>query len=125
MAALRMKSALAAADVMAAGSAFLDEPKSLEELQRASVERKRGYDIHHIVEKSSALADGFTPAQTEAPENPVLIPTLKHWRLTAWFATKSDDFGGVSPREYLRGKSWDERKTLGLSVLIKEEILKP
>jgi hypothetical protein len=106
-------------------SAFLDEPKSLQELQRAVIERKRGYDIQHIVEKTPALADGFTRAQTEAPENLALVPTLKHWRLTAWFATKNDDFGGVSPREYLRGKSWDERKRLGLSALIKEGILKP
>ena len=59
-------------------------------------------------------ADGFSRAQTEAPENLVRIPRLKHWRITAWFAAKNDDYGGLSPRDYLRGKSWNERWQVGL-----------
>jgi hypothetical protein len=47
----------------------------------------------------------------------VLIPTLKHWQLNGWYATKNDDFGDLSPRDYLKGKSWDERQRVGLMGL--------
>ena len=104
--------------------AYLDGPKSLAELQQAAPEPKKGYDVHHIVEKTPALADGFSRMQTEAPENLVRIPTLRHWRVTAWFAAKNDDYGGLSPRDYLRGKSWNERWQVGLIGLIKAGVLK-
>jgi hypothetical protein len=38
---------------------YRDEPKTLEELQRAVSTPKRGYDVHHIVEQTSAEQDGF------------------------------------------------------------------
>ncbi len=106
-------------------SAFLDGPKSLEELQSAVSEPKKGYDIHHIVEKTPALADGFSRLQTELPENLVRIPTLKHWRVTGWFAKPNATYGDLSPREYLRGKSWAERYRVGLDALIDAGVLQP
>ena len=33
------------------------------------------------------------------------IPTLKHWEINAWYSTPNEDFNGLSPRDYLRGKS--------------------
>ncbi len=105
--------------------AYLDEPKPLDELQRAASERKTGYDIHHIVEKTPALADGFSWEPVDGPENLVRVPTLQHWRIAAWFATKNDDYGGLSPRDYLRGKSWDERRQVGLVGMTKAGVLKP
>jgi hypothetical protein len=37
---------------------YLDAPKSLAELQDGVWASKAGYDVHHVVERASALADG-------------------------------------------------------------------
>jgi hypothetical protein len=55
----------------------------------------------------------------------VRVPTLKHWEITGWYMTKNKDFGGVSPRDYLRGKSWDEKVRVGRDALIRYKVLKP
>jgi hypothetical protein len=59
------------------------------------------------------------------PDNLVRIPALKHRDITSWFQTKNDDFGGLSPREYLRGKAWEERRQFGLKALVDAGVLKP
>jgi hypothetical protein len=58
-------------------------------------------------------------------DNLVRIPTLKHWQINAWYQRKNPDFGYVSPRDYLRRKDWDERRRIGLYVLIKFGVLSP
>lgn len=105
--------------------AYLDNPRTLEELRRTATEPKKGYDIHHIVEKTPALADGYSRTQTEAPDNLVCIPTLQHWRVTGWFAKPNAAYNGLSPRAYLRGESWAERYRVGLEALVEFEVLKP
>jgi hypothetical protein len=102
-----------------------DSPRSLEELQRAVSDPRPGYDIHHIVEKSSATEDGYPSRMIDAPENLVRIPTWKHWAINSWYQTKNKAYGEMSPRDYLRGKSWDERLRVGHSALIKFGVLKP
>jgi hypothetical protein len=37
----------------------------------------------------------------------------------------NDAYGGVSPREYLRGKDWEERRKVGLDALIDAGVLEP
>lgn len=61
----------------------------------------------------------------DAPENKVRIPTLKHWQITSWYMTKNEDFGVLSPRAYLRGKTWDEKMAVGRRALIEAGVLKP
>lgn len=56
--------------------AYLDGPKTLEELHRAVSKPKAGYDIHHIVEKAPAAQDGYSANMIEAPGNLVRITTL-------------------------------------------------
>ena len=68
--------------------ADFDPPQTLEELQEAAL--------------------------VNSPDNQVLVPTLKHWQLNAWYRTESDDFDGMSPRDSVRGKSWQERQRVGL-----------
>ena len=96
----------------------LDGPKSLEELQRAAEEPAEGYQIHHIVEQASARADGFSVQQIESPDNKVLVPTLKHRDISGWYSMPNDNFGKLSPRDYLRGKDWDTRRKVGIGALI-------
>ncbi len=103
----------------------LDNPKSLEELQRAINEPAPGYQIHHIVEQQAAADDGYSQEKINSPDNLVRIPTMKHREITGWYMTPSDLFNGLSPREYLRGKSWDTRRKVGIDALIDAGVLKP
>ena len=97
--------------------AYLDPPKSLGELREAALNPKKGYDVHHIVEQGPARRDGFDDGTLQSGSNKVLIPRYKHWEISAWFATKNDRFGGMSPRDHLRRKTWEERYTIGLEAL--------
>ncbi len=105
--------------------AYLDPPKTLQELQRAVPTSNPGYDIHHIVERTSAEQDGFPQSIINAPENLVRIPRFKHWEITGWYMKMNESFGGISPRDYLRGKTWPERIGVGLDALIRHGVLKP
>lgn len=104
---------------------FKDPPKSLEELQNGIGKNGIGYQNHHIVERTPAHADGFAPARINSKENLASIPSLKHKEITRWYQTPNKDYGGLSPRDYLRGKSWDERMQLGRETMIKFGVLKP
>ena len=57
---------------------YLDQPRSLEELQRLVAKPDFGYDIHHIVEQGPARQDGFPEIMIHGRENRVRIPTYKH-----------------------------------------------
>jgi hypothetical protein len=105
--------------------AYLDPPKSLDELQRAAAVRKKGYDVHHIVEQAAGDKLGFSRAMIDGPDNRVRIPTLKHWQLTGWYMTPNKVFGGQTPRAYLVGKSWEEHVRVGKLALIKVGVLRP
>ena len=105
--------------------AYLDDPKPLETLRWDVYEPKKGYDVHHIVEQTAARRDGFPDAMIETRENKVRIPRFKHWEINAWYGSPNEDYGGLTPREYLRGRSWEERMTIGLNVLIKYGVMNP
>jgi len=83
------------------------------------------YQLHHIVEQTPAEQDGFPRSQIDGHENLVYMPTLKHYEISAWYQTRDDRLGGLSPRDYLRGKGWEERYEMGKRALIKLKVLKP
>jgi hypothetical protein len=60
----------------------------------------------------------------DAPDNVVLIPTRKHREITGWYQKKHERYGGLSPREYLRGKSWEEHRQVGIDLMIDMGVLK-
>jgi hypothetical protein len=105
--------------------AYLDPPKTLKELQEGVSTPKKGYDIHPIVEQTPAERDKFPRSMIDGPENRVLIPRYKHWEINGWYGRPNKDFGGQSPREYLRSKDWDERTRVGLDALIQHKVMKP
>ncbi len=105
--------------------AYLDDPKSLEELQSDVGTKKKGYDVHHIVEQTAADREGHSGAAIDGPDNLVSIPRLKHWEITGWYMRGNDRYGGLSPRAYLQGKSWNERRQVGLEALIDAGVLRP
>lgn len=105
--------------------AYRAPARSLEQLEEDALTPEKGYDIHHIVEQTPAEQDGFPRSQIESTENRVRVPTLKHWQITGWYMKKNGSFGGLSPRTYLRGKSWEERMQVGLMALRDAGVLKP
>lgn len=105
--------------------AYLAAPEPLSELQSRVATPQAGTDVHHIVEQEPARADGFPEHMIEAPENRVRISRLKHWELNYWYATANTEFGGLSPRAYLRGKDWETRMRVGRAALVRQGILTP
>ncbi len=106
-------------------TAYNDPPKSLEELQRAASTRAPGYDIHHIVEREGARADGFSSEVINNSKNLVRIPRMKHWEINAWYQKPNPDYNWQTPREYLSGRSWAVKRAAGLRALRKAGVLKP
>jgi hypothetical protein len=104
--------------------AYLDPPKTLEELQN-DLSPLDGYDIHHIVEQTPASNDGYSDSLIDSPENLVRIPTLKHWLINGWYSRPNPDFNYLSPRDYLRGDGWDERVRVGKMALTLYGVLQP
>lgn len=104
---------------------FADPPKSLKELQQDAYTPAPGYDVHHIVEQTSAERDGFPRSMIDAPENLVRVPRLKHWMITSWYMIPNEDYGWMPPRQYLRGKDWEERIRVGYEALIEAGVLRP
>ena len=84
-----------------------------------------GYQDHHIAEQAAARQDGYSDELIDGLENVVRIPTLRHQEINGWYGRKNEDFGGLSPREYLRGKSWEERVRVGQYALVRHGVLKP
>jgi hypothetical protein len=98
--------------------AYFDPPKSLEELQQAAQSPgELGYDDHHVVEQATAADDGGEAVRIAAPENLARTPTVKHWQLNGWYETSTPYFNNLTPRQYLKGKSWEERFRVGLQGL--------
>ena len=105
-------------------NSYLDPPKTLEELQNAVDSPRVGYNIHHIVEQTAAEKDGYPRSQIDDSSNLALIPTLKHWELTAWSMIPNKKYGGLTPREYSRGKDWETRLQVGRDGLVAVGVLK-
>jgi hypothetical protein len=105
---------------------YFDPPKTIEDLQQNI---GSGYDGHHIVEQWSK-DDGIPEEAIDSPGNIVRIPKLKHWEINSWLNSKNEqylDSNGkeLTPRQYIRGKTWGERYNFGLDVLRKFGVLKP
>jgi hypothetical protein len=86
---------------------------------------EKGYDIHHIVEQTHAAQDGYPRTMIDRDDNLVRIPRLRHWEINGWYQRPNRDYDGVPPREYLRGKDWDERRRVGLEALVRYGVLRP
>lgn len=106
-------------------SAYFDPPKSLEDLQAAAQSPSVvGYEDHHVVEQATANPDGSEDALVDAPNNLARIPTVKHWELNSWYQTRNRELNEMTPRQFLEGKSWDERRRVGLMGLRHIGVLK-
>ena len=101
---------------------YLDPPKTLEELQQAVANPQLGYEIHHIVEAQARSMNPLSnsslfAARLDSSENLVRIPHWKHVEISSWYSKPNIEFGDLSPRDYLRGKSWELQYEIGLREL--------
>ncbi len=103
---------------------YRDPPKTLQELIDGAHTARPGYHRHHIVEQGPARAERFPSSMIDGRNNVVSVPIYKHREITAWYQKPNPRFGGKSPREHLRGKSWEERTNVGLHALRLFEVLK-
>jgi hypothetical protein len=103
---------------------YRDPPKFLDELQRWASTPATGYDKHHIVEQTQAGREGFSRDVIEHPDNLVRVPRLKHQDINGWYQRPNADFEGQTPRDYLSGRSWEVRRSVGLEALKRFEVLK-
>jgi hypothetical protein len=97
--------------------ANFDPPKTLAELREAAKTDRSEYDIHHVVEQATRAKDGSEDDYIDGPDNLVSIPTLKHWELNRWYDKGRIEYGGLTPRQYLKGKSLATRRGVGLRGL--------
>ena len=101
---------------------YLDAPKSLAELQNSVDQPQPGYENHHIVERHYRSTDPLANSQRfgehlESRKNLVRIPYWKHVEISSWYSRNNIDYGGASPRAYLRGESWEAQYEFGLKAL--------
>jgi hypothetical protein len=68
---------------------------------------------HHIVERGA----DFPEEMKHNTRNMVTIPRAKHWAITRFYVTPNPEFGGATPREWLRGKPYEVHVELGLEQL--------
>jgi hypothetical protein len=103
---------------------YFNPPETLEELQAAVDDPPPGTNTHHIVEQTPAEDAGFPRSQIDDPSNLVQIPELKHWELNHWYDQENGDYGGLTPRQYVKDKDWDTRRQVGLDGLREIGVLK-
>jgi hypothetical protein len=97
---------------------YREPPRPLRELQEGVATWRDGTQVHHIIERV-AEREGFSEQQIYGFQNEVRIPTLKHREITSWYQTKNRFYDWMSPREYLRGKTWEHHRSVGLFALEK------
>ena len=103
---------------------YLDEPKSLAELQQHAGQSRPGYDNHHVVEQGAGSREGFPRSAVDGMDNVISIPRYKHHEITGWFNRRNPDFGMLTPRDYLRGRDWAEHVRVGHRALRQFKVLK-
>ena len=82
-----------------------------------------------ILSSSGRERTAYQKKWIKSPDNIVPIPKLKHWEINRWLDTKNEEYldkNGIklTPRQYIKGKPWDERREFGLMVLRKFGVLK-
>jgi len=50
---------------------------------------------------------------------------MKHWEINQWYQTRNPEFDWQTPREYLDGRSWAVKRSVGLEALRNAGVLKP
>lgn len=97
----------------------------MDELVANARQARPGYEKHHIVEQRAGGPNGFPRSMIDGGGNVVSVPKYRHREISDWYQKKNPDFGMLSPREYLRGRSWEDHVRVGHQAMRKKGVLKP
>jgi DNA-binding Lrp family transcriptional regulator len=104
-----------------------DAPLTLDELiEKTKSDKSRGppgYERHHIVERGPN-SEKSTDEQLEDEKNVVTIPYYRHRDISDYYSTKNSNLGGRTPRDFLRGKTFEEQYKFGVEQLRKFGVIK-
>jgi hypothetical protein len=78
---------------------------------------KSNMEWHHIVEQKQIELSNFDAKLIHNMNNMVLLTSEQHREITAYYNTKSDEYDGKSPREYLKGKYFQFQLQFGIEAL--------
>ncbi|HVC44849.1 MAG TPA: hypothetical protein VND20_08525 [Candidatus Binataceae bacterium] len=81
------------------------------------------YENHHIVEVTPNTGK-IPDSLLQSRQNQVIIPYYIHRDVSDFYSTPNREYGGMTPRDYLRGKSFEEQYQFGLMVMRKLGVLK-
>jgi hypothetical protein len=108
--------------------AYLDPPKTLEELQNSP--GGPGYDQHHIVLQTDANIQKrtdfvkFGRDKIDDPSNLVYVPRFKHEEINGYYESPCDEDRSMNCREWIGQFDYDTQYKFGLKVLRDFGILK-
>lgn len=93
--------------------------KSFNAFKKSAGSAGTGKEWHHIVEQSQAKAtrSGFDIRSINHPDNMVAIDKDVHHRISAYYSSKPNFTDGLTFRDYLNGKSFEEQYQWGSKVL--------
>lgn len=103
-----------------------DRPMSLDDLITRTYSESPpswpAYEEHHIVE--AGPNEGLIPdSLLQSRRNRVKIPYYIHRDISDFYSTKNATLGNQAPRDFLRGKNFDEQYQYGLEILRKYGVL--
>ncbi len=78
------------------------------------------HDWHHLVEQES----GFSQREINNTENIIRVPRGRHWQITSYMTTHREHLGGLSWRQWLRGKPIEEHRRVGMMAARHAGVLK-
>jgi hypothetical protein len=132
---------LALEQALPLGLSLLDPPKSLSELQTKrppcgfDTEAQLlnylgpappGYEWHHIIEQTQTDPYLNSPegqrAWIQRTDNMVLVPTVRHWLISAEMNSKEEE-GGARLRDIVRQLPPQQQREIGLDLLRKHGVL--
>ena len=82
----------------------------------------KGNAWHHIVEQSQIKKSGFSSTKVNNVKNIISIPHGKgtvHAKISGFYSSKPDFTNGLTVRQWLSTKSFDEQFNYGMKILKK------
>ena len=76
-------------------------------------------ETHHVVEQCQANKSGFSQADIQAKGNKVDLPYELHRKISGFYSSKPDQYGGLRVRDYLAGQSFEQQSQFGWRVIEK------
>lgn len=90
---------------------------SFRKLKKSVGSAGQGNEWHHIVEQSQIKKSGFDVQMIQNEKNIISINRGIHRKISGYYSRKNPLLNGMSPREWLTGKSFEFQHEYGLQVL--------